>query len=42
MNTLFVINAPIGDIINFSCILKDYHKMFKNENIIINNMLLQI
>ena len=26
--TLFVINAPIGDIINFSCILKDYHEMF--------------
>lgn len=33
MNTLFVLNAPIGDIINFSCILKDYHEMFKNEKL---------
>ena len=31
--TLFVINAPIGDIINFSCILKDYHEMFQDEEL---------
>jgi len=31
MNTLFVLNCPLGDCINFSCFLKDYHESFMDE-----------
>ena len=44
MNTLFIVNAPLGDSVNFSCLLKDYKEAFPNETLYIthNNIFIDL